>query len=95
MKKTFLLFVTLCVVQAGFAQILVDYVTGNVGIGAAPQNHKLEVYGNALFNGNIYIGGTSNSLITIGDTPLVFKVNNYNLEAAGSTGPRAPSTTAA
>ncbi len=82
MKKIFLLFVTLCVVSTGFAQLLVDYVTGNVGIGAAPQNHKLEVTGNALFNGNIYIEGTSNSLFAV-NTPLVFKVNNW---VAGSTG---------
>ncbi len=52
MKKTLLLFVTLC--------------------------------GNMLVNGNIYIGGTSNSLATNGSTPLVFKVNNSVV--AGSTG---------
>ncbi len=84
MKKTFLLFAALCVAQIGFAQILVDYVTGNVGIGAAPQNHKLEVNGSMLVNGNIYIGGTSNSLATTNNTPIVFKVNNSIM--AGSTG---------
>ncbi len=58
MKRIFLLFVTLCVAQIGFAQL------------------KVDATGNTLFSGNIYIGGTSNSLATTGNTPLVFKVNN-------------------
>ncbi len=66
MKKTFLLFFTLCVAQTGFAQL------------------KVDASGNTLFNGNIYIGGTSKSLATSGNTPLVFKVNNS--VKAGSTG---------
>ncbi len=83
MKKIFLLFVTLCVAQVGFAQLKVD-AAGKVGIGSTPQTHKLEVAGNTLVNGNIYIGGTSNSLATTGNTPVIFKVNNS--VAAGSTG---------
>ncbi len=75
MKKTFLLFATLCVAQVGFAQLKVD-AAGKVGIGTTPQTHKLEVAGNTLVTGNIYIGGTSNSLATTGNTPIVFKVNN-------------------
>ncbi len=66
MKKTFLLFVTLCVAQIGFAQL------------------KVDAAGNTLVNGNIYIGGASNSLATTSNTPIIFKVNNS--VAAGSTG---------
>ena len=83
MKKIFLLFVTVCLAHLCFAQIIVD-AAGKVGIGTTPQTHKLEVNGNTLVNGNIYIGGTSNSLATTGNTPLVFKVNNS--VKAGSTG---------
>jgi hypothetical protein len=84
MKKKLFLLITLCAAQTGFAQILVDYVSGNVGIGTTPQTHKLEVAGNMLVNGNIFIKGASNSLATTDDTPLVFKVNDSVI--AGSTG---------
>jgi hypothetical protein len=83
MKKTFLLFVTVCLAHLCFAQIKVD-ATGRVGIGTTPQTHKLEVSGNTLVNGNIYVGGTTNSLATNSNTPLIFKVNNS--VKAGSTG---------
>ncbi len=83
MKKNLLLLIVLCVAQTSFAQLKVD-ATGKVGIGTTPQSHKLEIAGNTLVNGNIYIGGTSNSLATTGNTPLVFKVNNS--VKAGSTG---------
>ncbi|MDR1729133.1 MAG: tail fiber domain-containing protein [Prevotellaceae bacterium] len=83
MKKNLFLLITLCAAQTGFAQLKVD-AAGKVGVGTTPQTHKLEVTGNTLVNGNIYIGGTSNSLATNSNTPLVFKVNNT--VAAGSTG---------
>ena len=64
------------------AQLKVD-ANGQVGIGTASPQYKLDVTGNSRFAGNIYLGGYTNFIGMPTDVSLSFKVNGT---LAGYTG---------
>jgi hypothetical protein len=57
--------------------------TGQVGIGTANPQYKLDVTGDTRVSGNVYLGSASNFFGTTNNTPITFKVNGV---LAGNTG---------
>jgi hypothetical protein len=65
------------------AQLKVDSL-GQVGVGTANPQYKLNVVGNTCVDGNIYLGSAFNYIgTTAQNTPITFKLGNSN---AGNTG---------
>ncbi|MDR0614172.1 MAG: tail fiber domain-containing protein [Dysgonamonadaceae bacterium] len=59
---------------------------GQVGIGTASPQYKLDVNGNTRVTGDIYLGGSTAGLIaTTGNVPITFKVNGVLAGYTGNT----------
>ncbi|MDR0566634.1 MAG: hypothetical protein LBG47_06325 [Prevotellaceae bacterium] len=82
MKKIVLTAMVFAFVANVSAQLKVD-ANGQVGIGTASPQYKLDVTGNSRFAGNIYLGGYTNFIGMPTDVSLSFKVNGT---LAGYTG---------
>ncbi len=84
-KKVFLMLIFFAFIAKGTAQIEV-HSSNQVGIGTTNPQHKLHVVGDAFVSGNFYLGSASKFLGTMGNYPVMFKVNNIHSGSTGSDG---------
>jgi hypothetical protein len=85
MKKIIFTLVVFAFVANVSAQLKVD-ATGQVGIGTANPQYKLDITGNTRVVGNIYLESDSNLIATTNNVPITFKVNGVLAGSTGSSG---------
>ena len=83
MKKIIVLLITFALITNASAQLKVNS-SGQVGIGTASPQYRMDVTGDARITGNVYLGSASNFFCTTAsNVPITLKVNNT---LAGFTG---------